>query len=912
VTHGPGLLRLRPWRRGPLLLLRRPGVGLALTAAALVATLPAAAAPLFLSSARSASLHHQVANTCPSYVGAVAFSDLEFPAPPRNGEVRVLPPGTLVGSDVFRKRVAVADLAATPVRGLGPGLTTGYAEVDAVPAGRHEDGAAITLMTRTGFADHVETLDGPSGAGAWVPDRYAQSEGLHIGDTIILPSVVDPSRFESGHVPAEVREVRLPVAAIYMDLRGRPDDPWWCVVKDVYRGQPGQEFSNKPVPPMVLVDEQTFLAAGEAQYLYAHQTAEYQLTDATLTQPEARRLGADIRSMRRVMFAASDVYGSDYRNGTVFRSLIGPYADRSDLVRRSLLPPVVPITAAGVLVGLLVVAAAALFWVQRRRVELTVLAAHGIGAGGLGVKAVTEALPALGVGSLGGAAAAWALVRWAGPSPVLSAEARPLAVVLAVAALLASVLVVGVTAGVRCRTLTDQIRPHRRLGIAALPWELLLLGAALPAWRALGSGGTLVSSGESGLGAVARIPGRLLVVPIMVIAGVIALAIRLGARRLRRRALRRSPRPNSAFLAWRRIGRDAGIAATLAGATAIPIALATYGAVVTGSVHATLAAEARTIVGADVVLTLKERVPIPPAMAGHATEVLRLGGASISGVRTDVLAVDPLTFPRDAFWDARLSGRRLADLVAGLRPPDADGTVAAIGSQIAPSGLQRALWSGQPLATMDITTVPMLPAQQGGYPVVLVHRDALGADTRYAVPQLWVRGDPAQIRREAGAAHLPLTRIAGADEIYANTLFEPLTYTFDYLTALSLLTALIATVGLLLYLEGRAPLHRRAYVLLRRMGLPARAHRLALLGELAVPLSIGLFGGLALTAGFGQGLRDEFEINPSIPPPTVLAVPTGTVVLTVALVAIVALGGTGYAHRRVARANAAEVLRDTA
>ncbi|MBX6723646.1 MAG: hypothetical protein IRY92_10520, partial [Dactylosporangium sp.] len=63
------LLRLTPWRRGPLLLLRRPGVALALAAAAFVATLPAAAAPLFLSSAQNATLHRQINQACPWQVG---------------------------------------------------------------------------------------------------------------------------------------------------------------------------------------------------------------------------------------------------------------------------------------------------------------------------------------------------------------------------------------------------------------------------------------------------------------------------------------------------------------------------------------------------------------------------------------------------------------------------------------------------------------------------------------------------------------------------------------------------------------------------------------------------------------------------------------------------------------------------
>jgi hypothetical protein len=54
-----------------------------------------------------------------------------------------------------------------------------------------------------------------------------------------------------------------------------------------------------------------------------------------------------------------------------------------------MLPAVVPITGAGLLVGVLVVGAATLFWVRRRRQKLTVL------AGPLGGLAMTAGLTAV-------------------------------------------------------------------------------------------------------------------------------------------------------------------------------------------------------------------------------------------------------------------------------------------------------------------------------------------------------------------------------------------------------------------------------------------------------------------------------------------------------------------------------------
>jgi putative ABC transport system permease protein len=905
------LLWLRPWRRGPLLLWKRPGVALALAAAAFVATLPAAAAPLFLSAARSATLHHQLAQACPGQVAAQITTVLGFPDLAGSAGTP-FDERPVSGTVLLTKREGLADRAAAQVPGLGTAVHTFSMPVDTASG-------ALNLTYRDGYRAHVTVLDGPRGTGVWLPDQYAAFAGLRVGDLLRIPARTVQQQYYDGNGGFETRTatlpaVDLPIAAIYADLRARPDDPYWCTLRTLYRGQPGDEFSNKVIPPMVLLDREPFLDVAVRLHAGAAQFIEYPLANPRLTEPDARRTADGVARMRSDVYNHEDgIFDSYFTATNKFASSIGRYADRADLVRRGLLPPVVPITGAGVLVGLLVVAAAALFWVQRRARELTVLAAHGVSPAGLGLKAVTEALPALAVGAAAGWAAAWVLVRVAGPSPVLSEEAAPGSLRLAAAALVAAVAMAGVTAGVRCRGLTDQRARHglHLPRAASLPWELLLLAAAWPAWTALG-GSRETAAPPGGVGAVAGVPGRLLVVPIMVVAGVSVLGARLAARWLRRRATRRTPSRTAPFLAWRRLGRESTVAATLAAATAIPIALAAFGGAVTGSVRATLSAEAKVAVGADVVLTLSKPAPVPPSLAGHTTEVLRLGGAKVGGVQADILAVDPATFVRDAFWDRRVDGVSMADLMAVLRRPGGLGTVPMVGSRPVPGGEQAVSWGGDPLLTAQLTTVAKLPAEQGGYPVLLMDRSALRDGTRYAVPQLWVRGDPDRIRRAALAANLPLARIQVAADRYADTIFEPLTYTFDYLAALSVLTGLIAVVGLLLYLEGRAPAHRRGYVLLRRMGLRPRSHRWALVRELALPLGAGLVGGLGIAAALVAAVRADIEINPDVPPDTVVAAPTATIAGTTAAIALLTLLAAAYAHRRVARADPAEVLRDTA
>jgi putative ABC transport system permease protein len=887
-----GALRMAPWWRGPALLLRRPGAAVALIAAAAVATLPAAAVTPFLSSSRSATLHHQIAATCQWALGAYVASNLGT-SDPSLAQVPGIDPGG--GAAVVARRTAQTGTAARAVPLLGPAETTLIADVGGPTERAGDLSYPVYLTARDGAQDHLQVVDGPRGTGAWVSDEYAEFAHLKVGDQLRLAGGADQ--------PAS-----MPIAAVYHDLRDSPDQPWWCDLLSYYRGPQG----NRPTPVMVFVDQPAFLSALPKLQVRAGHVIAFPLTDPNLDADQARQLAAGLTTFTSTLIGSDgSTFGDDPINQTQVGAAVPAFAARADLARRSMLPAVIPVTAAGVLVGLLVVAAAAVFWVQRRRRELTLLSAHGVSARALAVKAVAESLPALVAGTAVGWAVAWALVRWAGPDPVLSSEAAPWAAVGAAGTLLAALVTVAAVTGVACRSLTDQVRSRHHRVLGALPYELVLLAAAVPVWRSLG-GGQVAGDASNGVGTAIHVPGRLLIVPIMVVAGLTILAARLATLYLRKRGPRASPRTPAAFLSWRRIGKQAVMTAVLAGATSVPIALATYGATVSGSVHTTIADEARLHTGSDVVMTLSRRVPIPPSLAGQATEVLRLDSALVGGVQTDLLAVDPDSFARDAYWDDRLDGASLRDLMAPLRA-EGGSQLTVVASAQTPTGDQQATWIGEKVlgGNVRVVSTGILPAQHTGYPVALVPKSALGDDTQYATVQLWVRGDPAQIRAAALAAKLPIKQILLASDQYGNSQWEPLTYTFDYLTALSLLTGVVTLVGLLLYLESQAPSHRRAYVLLRRMGLKARSHRRAILGELALPLLAGLVGGVAVAGALTALLRGNFDLNPRQLPDTVVAVPYLPVALIAAAVVAIAVGATAYAQRRIGRARPSEVLRDT-
>ncbi|MPZ26182.1 MAG: FtsX-like permease family protein [Micromonosporaceae bacterium] len=947
------LLRLTPWRRGPALLLRRPGVAVALLAAALVAALPAAAAPLFLSSAQHATLHRQIDETCQWLAGAQVTSDIAPAIPPSGGFGRdLLGPDAVLGLERYQQRQAV--VAEHPVAGMSAPVSAEHAKVDVGLVDRPlplPDLTGLSLLAREGAQEQVEVLDGPVGEGLWLPHEYAQQQDIQVGDELtLIDRNPEPGRWEAGgpgFAPGP-EPFTLPVAAIYRDLRSAPITPYWCGVEFVFAGTDGEQADpDAVILPTALVDTGTLLTEGEAGNVRVSQVIEWAVADPQLTAPEAARLADDLAQLRNLLFDDHpELFPVSRFDESHFTSYLDRYERRAALVRSGLLPPVVPITAAGTLVGLAVAGAAAVFWVQRRRRELTVLAAHGVGAPALGMKAVAEALPAVLAGTAAGWAAAWALVSAVGPSRVLADSALPLAGAAAAATGLIGLLLIGRLASSGARALTDA-RPvtHRAHWWSRVPWELALLAAAPVAWLLLAAD-QVSDETAGGVGSVAYVPARLLVAPILLIAGLAILAARLTAARLRAagpgrkadpgadlgadspaelrpdRPAGRMPGP-ARLLARRRLVRAATTTAILAAATAVPVSMAAYGAAATDSIRTTADAQLRFSLGSDTVLTYRNQLsrdldglpplpPVPESMSGRSAEVVRLNQQRLGGLIVDVLGVDPDTFPTGAFWDSRIDGASLADAVERLT---ADGTPTVIASRRIPPGPDTLTVRGEPILVEVADTRPM-PGAQSAYPMVLVHRDALAQSLSGEVfdlfwPQVWVAGDPDRTRAEIAAAGLAPDRVVDVDQQRAGALYEPVTYTFQYLIALSVFTGLIGAVGLLLYLESRTAAHRRAYVMLRRLGLRPAAHRWALLLEVGAPVAGGLVAGLAAAVGIAYALRSGFDLDSGRFPDALLALPTDMVAVVAGAAVAIAVGASLLTHARITRANPGEVLRDT-
>ena len=882
-----------PWWRAPFQLLRRPGVALSLIAATFVAALPAAAAPLFLGTAQSATVNDQVANSCPNVSGVTVGSYLFNSDPDEVGKL-----ADRVKTDI------------TKLPNIGPATTTVYQSRLPVIGLPKDDPAnhpwPITLMARDGFQDHIKVLERADKTGpmsVWVPDDIASSWHVEPGDTISIGSDV---------------KTQVTVGAIYKNMNVGHVDRFWCSTRPLFQGQ---ILAENGQPSLLLGDLKTVLTVFHQEVSFSQAptvTFESALVNPAPSPELARKTTNTLRRDTPTLidaFQLKDEFGGTDR--ATITSRLPLFMTRAGLVEHTLRMPIYAVSGAGVLVGLLVLGAATVLWARRREHELAVLAVRGTAPVALGFKAILESLPAIIVGAgIAVLAARW-LVLDIGPAGSLSADAQRFGLVSTGVVAAAAVLTVLVVATRRARRLTDTTpHLHRRHRLAAVPWELLIFAAAWVLWQQM-SGDLEAQDGQLAVGGtVVSLPPRTLVIPIMLIIGTSLLAARLVAAWLRWRGAKRTPRGDARYLARRRLGREPVVAALLLAIAAIPAAVAGFAATAAGSVQTTIESKALAATGTDIVVRTDAATQVPADIAriGPSTLVLRTDGIQVGKFQTTLLGVDPEEFKKVVTVGPEVAGPKFdatLDEMAAQTPDDSVITVLASAPiQAGPTDLV----SSTKTVHVNVVQVANLPASINNLPVVIVSRSAIGDQIfgGAASPQIWVHTANTAAVQAAALANqdLSLSGISIAKDLYADTLFEPITYIFEYFVAIALLTGLVVAVGLLLYLESRTVAHRRAYIMLRRMGMRPRTHRTALLLELCTALGLGLAVAAATVGTVAFFLRTSFDVNPDKAPGTILSVSVPAMVVIAASVAVTAIGAALFGHARVTRAKPAEVLRD--
>ena len=846
-----------------------------MVAAALLLGLVAAGGPLFVSSVGAGALHAAAAERCTqddqvSVVNPALNVYLPTVAGPQ-------PPATVAAADPVVRRAFTA-------QGLPDPVLTGYAVVSTGDASglRAPD---VGLFADPAALDHVEVTARADGPGVYLPDTYADQLGITAGDELPLTTG------------------SLPVAGVYRDLDTAGHrtvlPPFWCH----WRPLIVTSASSTP-PPFVLTDPATLAAV--APSVQAEWTSPVDVPGLTVAEAQT------VADAAAALFPAADLDQDAASPVAGFGVVTQLDFDltQTGRVRDAVASPVTALTVAGGALALVVVGGAVLFWAQRRRTELRLLSSRGVSPALLGLKAAAElGLPAA-AGCLLGWAAALITVPRLGPSALLEPGA-PAAGLLAAAVAWGGCLLTVVAVGA---VATAELRPRRTprlLRTAQAAAVLVPIAAALRLGR------------ETDLQQLARVvviePGVLLA-PVLAVIGLVLAAALLVVAPLQRARRPARTRGFAVFAAVNRAAAARGpLLAVLCG-LAVPIALALYSAGFTASNQTTIAAKADTYTGAGVVVDVRVGFGELPDAGADATPVVHALGSGLDpdGARTgevQVLGIDPATFGRFALFDPDLSGAALPQLLDRLSPP-AEGRPAPallIGAgEDAPTPSALELRA----ATLDVAVTGTAPAFPGmrhpGRPVLVVDRDALAGQDRFAgwSSELWTdqQHAPAVLAALAATGVLTDDVVQPAAFVDAATLL-PVTWTFDFLQALSTLVAGLSVAGLLLFLAARQQRQEASYVLLRRMGMTARAHRRSLLIE------IGALSGWAWSVGCATGAAalavatTRIDVDPAFPPPTLLVLPVAVPLAAGVALAVATAALTWWTTRRAEHVDPHVVLR---
>jgi putative ABC transport system permease protein len=448
-----------------------------------------------------------------------------------------------------------------------------------------------------------------------------------------------------------------------------------------------------------------------------------------------------------------------------------------------------------------------------------------------------------------------------------------------VVALLAGLLLFGLVTWIAVRS-EERERTGRFGQVLARPWWealVLALAAALGELQTRG-GGPVVSEGQP-----AQVD-RLVLFPLLLIAGLAGLATRGAARLVTRRrpALSAASAARAApFLALRRLVAAPRTVLLLVTGSAVALGLLTYSAILVASTRSAVADKARILVGSDTSLQLGDEAP-PGVTAGvRATVVRRFEQVRLTlGDRpVAMIAVDPATFATGAFWrdsfaDASLGGLlrrldtappgRLGAILAG--PAAADARSVDVGSTRLPIAV---VATARAFPGMTSTDRSLLVVSSARFDAVIGDQDARpGWRT-----ELWARGDPeaavAALRRVGSTPEAVTT---AADELRTPA-FLAQAWTFRLLSALGVLAGMVAMVGLILYAQARQRGRVVAYALTRRMGLSRATHRRSVLWELAGLLLFAFLLGAGLAVIAAAAVFRRLDPMPQLPPGLGLELP---------------------------------------
>jgi hypothetical protein len=901
-----------------LLLLRFPGLLVSVATGALLLALATASYPLFISAAESDALDSSIQGASRFGVGiAVTQGDTYVLSrdDPRIRFLNIVNGDSIgeVGDYTWEARSEILERHLGDIEELGDQVMTILGPTVSVTGKAEDTSLQIRLLSKTGWPEHVKQVEGdPSADGVWLADTIAQTLEVGVGDEIVLDS--------------QGIERSLKVAGIYEALvKSANASPYWgSLINQIY---PQLQGDPEPPPFAILSPEKLADVAPSLGYEDGRFSWEYPIRIRNgLTLPLARRLE------ERFAEFASDFGDADSRLGRAFfctsfcvnsagvgnyASLLSTIVPRVDEQIAAIKAPVDLLSTAGTIVALTVIASAGVFVIARRRTEASLLFARGTGAIAVGLKTALESILPVALGTATGFGLAYLIVSAIGPEGAIDTTARGTGLRSAALGIPIAIALISIVATVSFLRQSETASTRLR-SVAGLPWEIAVLALAGFCLRNLLNGKAIVQ--ESG--SVARPSAYLLLFPIFFVGGFAGLAARSLQPPLRRMVKKSRGFGDSAYLTLHRLAGAKRLAVVLVTACALALGILVYAQTVVTSLGTTVNAKSLLFVGSDVQGQIRYDQAPPEDVNFPLTKVTKMPSAGLLPGRNepvDILAVDPATLARSAYWSDSFASAPLTDLSEQLGESDGDRVpvvisrwdddtveelriehvripirVIALASDFPGATLE------DPMVVMDVGAIERFN-EEAGFP------DVLKATTNSS--ELWIKGPTRPILDALAASDTTIFQTLTAEEVRTIPSIVTVTRTFGYLKSLGFGAGLLAIVALVMYLQARQRNRVVSFALSRRMGLSNGKHRWSLVMELGGMLlaAFAVATGLALLAA--RLILDEIEPLKRIPPDTQFQVPFELLIGCGLMLVLTAVLGGFITNRTAERANFAEVMR---
>jgi len=341
-----------------------------------------------------------------------------------------------------------------------------------------------------------------------------------------------------------------------------------------------------------------------------------------------------------------------------------------------------------------------------------------------------------------------------------------------------------------------------------------------------------------------------------------------------------------------------------------------YAASLTRSATSTIDAKARSFVGSDISTPVFGLIEPPADLADVSTVVIKAERVDLGGVTVDVLAVDPDTFARGAFWDDSYSDIPLEEILETVSDEGVGGALPAYAtSEAVDDGVLTGV-AGEVPVTIE-GEVDAFPGGRGSRPLVIVDQqkfvEAVGDDEgrlRGARYLMWTRDrTEAEVEKSMGDAGIGYAFTVAAATTLDQLKFAAIVWTFDFLEIYAALAGLIAIGGVLLYVDARQRQRNLSYALARRMGLQRSEHLQAGFMELAGLTVLGTLAGLLAARVAAGSLYGILDAVPETPPgPRWVGALDLSLIALLTSIAVAALGAV-LAQRTADGADTSELLR---